>query len=69
MKSLMELVAEWEQKKQEPEITPILDGHKVCRIIWKGNNATILTDEQGHYWRYLESYGKAWPVIVMGREQ
>jgi hypothetical protein len=48
--------------------TQILDGHKVSRIIWRTDKATIFQDEAGKFWRFLVSYGKTWPVIVRGKK-
>ncbi|MBZ5499957.1 MAG: hypothetical protein LAP85_26465 [Acidobacteriia bacterium] len=44
----------------------ILDGHKVDRVIWETDKAIVFEDAEGRFWRYLASYGKAWPVIIEG---
>jgi len=40
----------------------VFDGHTVARVIWGTPNMAIFADEQGQLWRYLPSWGKAWPV-------
>ena len=46
-----------------------LDGHKVRRVIWQTDKAMIFADEQGQFWRYLQTYKKAWPVVIEGNKK
>jgi hypothetical protein len=43
-----------------------LEGHKVARVLWETPMTVIFRDEQEHCWRYLQVWGQAWPVIVVG---
>lgn len=47
----------------------VYGGHEVARVIWGTDNALVFQDPEGRYWRYLESYKQAWPVIVEGENE
>lgn len=47
----------------------VYDGREVARVIWSTDNALVFQDPEGRYWRYLESYKQAWPVIVEGENE
>ena len=54
------------QRTDKTDKTPFLDGHRVARIVWQTDKATVFSDPSGRFWRYLRAYRKAWPVIVEG---
>jgi hypothetical protein len=45
-----------------------INGHPVRRIIWETEKAVIYQDPEGHFWRYLQAYRQAWPVIIGGMQ-
>jgi len=48
----------------KPEEERILDGHRVCRVVWETEKMVIYQDSDGHFWRYLYDWGKSWPVVI-----
>jgi hypothetical protein len=46
-----------------------IDGHSVQRVIWETENAVIFQDPERHFWRYLQAYRQAWPVIIINPDK
>jgi len=45
----------------------VLAGHRLEKVVWETEKAVIFEDEYGLCWRYLRSWGQAWPVIISER--